>query len=402
MVTGRTGGPSRTLLAPVVEVARRVLADLDDRETPKQLKRIARMTDRSLAPPFQDVLLETIGTNEWFRGLVVDRWESDAADDVVCGLFLSDPVSFRVAADRIADIVADTMPSSDSSRLGDIERLTEQLAEAKRRLGRMRDELRTMRETIDERIAEAVGAKGRLLDESRLRERQLLADLDEATDRAQDLQQEIAMRQAAEAKLSQRLARRKRSSGGAVQRSTEGLPADPVGAAARLDAIERAMRPYRPADIAGGTVDDAQPLALPDGTRPDTVDAIGALSDLRLDRLLVDGYNVGGIVAPRSFSTSEGRDEVVKRAAMISRIVGTDTVVVFDAVGVEGRAAYRAPSGVDVLFSADRSADDAIVDLLDDRARSVVITNDRELQDRVVRHGALVVWSDAFIAASNA
>jgi hypothetical protein len=104
---------------------------------------------------------------------------------------------------------------------------------------------------------------------------------------------------------------------------------------------------------------------------------------------LVDGYNVTrSDPATRELDLESQRDELVARLrARGAQILGSGRIVIlFDgAAGVGGSA--TPPGPVEVVFSRAGSADDAIVRAVQGRSEKVVVvSNDRELLDRVRVH----------------
>ena len=77
-------------------------------------------------------------------------------------------------------------------------------------------------------------------------------------------------------------------------------------------------------------------------------------------------------------------------------------MVVFDAVGVDGRSGFVTDNGVEVIFAMDRLADDEVVAIAAASGESVVvISNDRDVRERASLEGAVTLWSTAVVAPSN-
>jgi hypothetical protein len=175
-------------------------------------------------------------------------------------------------------------------------------------------------------------------------------------------------------------------------------PADSLELAIWLDGVERSVRPYRDPVVVPSTPMGSAPIGLPPGVAPDRAAAVDAILRMDLTEIILDGYNIGGIIAPEDFMVRSGRDRVVAIATPLARLSKAAITVVFDAVGVEGRDASTASLGVSVRFSKDRTADDLIVDMAASRSGNIaVVTNDRDLRERSAEVGAVVVWSDALV-----
>jgi predicted RNA-binding protein with PIN domain len=168
-----------------------------------------------------------------------------------------------------------------------------------------------------------------------------------------------------------------------------------------LDDLERKLHFYRESIVEVADAETSRnPLALPGGVSPESADALSALLSQKPDTVLIDGYNVVGAVSESLIGSRLGRDDVVARAEAVKRRVPeTEVIVVFDAAQSGGSGGFRSGWGVLVEFEPKTTADDAIVELVHGGIdQCVVITNDRELQDRSARPGCVVVFSTALIS----
>lgn len=140
-----------------------------------------------------------------------------------------------------------------------------------------------------------------------------------------------------------------------------------------------------------------RPSRLPPGVAPRTTEAFSALLQPGL-RVIIDGYNV----------TKQHRDGapleqqrlwLVKVCDGLAARTDVRCTVVFDgAASVGGRASGGRSTRV--LFSEQGSADDEIVALVRDLPRdepAIVVTDDRELIDRVSNERADTVSTPAFL-----
>ncbi len=119
-------------------------------------------------------------------------------------------------------------------------------------------------------------------------------------------------------------------------------------------------------------------------------------------RLLVDGYNVtkaeGGY---GRLSLADQRERLLEELGRLARRYSVGVLVVFDGSEVVPGTARRSRRGVRVEYSKPpETADDHLVALLKKLPPEpvVVVTNDRELQDRARAEAATVATSDQLLA----
>jgi hypothetical protein len=392
----------RASLRSVIDVARRELRDRDPDDVPAKLRKVAASSARTLPPPLEKALVDFMIADDAFRSAVAERWVAAEMDDPIGTLFLDQPDRAREAASAAAS--ADAERSRDAAAREEarrIEVLEAKLDEARTRISELRKEHAA--ELGDQRAADrsarrqlidrALDAE-RMLEASERRRSALVAERDDLLAGIEVLEQRL--------RDAQRRASAGREQGRASAARSSFVPADPVDMARHLDRIERLARPYRHADGGSEPYRRTPELALPAGLAPDIPEAMDAVADLAVDLVIVDGYNVAGLLLDEGFHRRAGRERVASIANEIWRRTGARVLVVYDAVGVEGRSAVHSDLGVDVVFSQGRSADDEIVATVAELdARIVVITNDRELRERCAPHGALTVWSDSLLAWSN-
>jgi len=113
--------------------------------------------------------------------------------------------------------------------------------------------------------------------------------------------------------------------------------------------------------------------------------------------ILVDGYNLmfrDG--TPDDASLADVREAFLRRVDA-ARATNEDVVVVFDG-GPAGASSGAVADGLRVVFAGRRSADDAIVALVEKapRGQVLVLTRDRELGHRVKSAGGRLGDPDAF------
>jgi len=172
----------------------------------------------------------------------------------------------------------------------------------------------------------------------------------------------------------------------------------------RLEArLEARPRP-RPATTDGPPTKAKQrrPLRVPKGLLgddPATLERWLARDDVRL---LIDGYNVakadGGY---EDLQLEAQRERLVDAVFTLAKMTDTETVVVFDAQRVPGRRTRKSRRPVVVEWSnPGQIADDYIVDRLEALAQDpvILVTNDKELQDRARELDATIATSQQLLA----
>ena len=117
--------------------------------------------------------------------------------------------------------------------------------------------------------------------------------------------------------------------------------------------------------------------------------------------LLIDGYNVakadGGY---GDLQLESQRERLVDAVFRLAKRSGTDTLIVFDAQRVPGRRARKSKRPVTVEWSnPGQIADDYLVDRLEQLPNHpvVLVTNDKELQERARKHHATIATSQQLL-----
>jgi hypothetical protein len=408
----RIDAAGRRALRSVLETARRELRELDDREVPHRLRKVAASSSRSLPPPLERTLVEVLVDDDAFRGRVRERWTADGADDRLGTAFLEEPEVAIEQLGKVSDVAEHKERESRIARLErDVSSLRAELEEAKRRtaqaradsddeLARLRAADKAARRGLEVAVREARAAEA----EARAEARSRSDEIESLRARITELEAQIDRRDERERRRGdQGAARQGRDLVPAPPSSGLGVPggsppADSLGLAIWLDGVERSARPYRDPALVSPERAGVDAIGLPPGVAPDRGEAVDAIIRMDLTDIILDGYNIGGIIAPGDFAGRSGRDRVVALATPLARLARAAVTVVFDAVVVDGRESADAPLGVTVRFSKDRSADDLIVVMAADGAGGVaVVTNDRDLRERAAAVGAVVVWSDALV-----
>lgn len=395
------GRDARRLLRSVIAAAREELADRDSDDVPVRLRKVAASSARSLPPPLEKALVDSLIVDEPFRTAVAGRWSAIDDGDAVSGLFLEDP---ERASPVLEAMAAGSLLETERARVGAlterVQDLERKLAEAKARTGALRDKaradiaaLKAVNRAARSSTTEEVTASRRVAEAAAAEHRHTEAERDRLAGEVRELQRTVE-------RLTERARRRSDGASSPVDRTRQGTLAnpgtDPTVIARHLDALERSVRPYRPAVDMTMATDPERTFMLPGGIAPDTAEAVDAVLGAPVDVIVLDGYNLAGVLGVEQFASSEGRAVVGTIATGLARSSTAGVMVIFDAVGVVGRQAVRSDLGVEVVFTQDRSADEEIVELVRTaRGRWVVVTNDRELRDRCAHHGAVVLWSDA-------
>ncbi|MGI9666629.1 MAG: NYN domain-containing protein [Acidimicrobiia bacterium] len=384
----------RKALRPAVSAARHVLDDLESDDIPRRLLKVARSSARTLPPPLESSLLETIESDETFRRKVMERWEDGGNESDLVRRYLEDPSSVASQLDEIATGVEiaglQERLTSSEARVTDLER---DFDEAKRRIAALRienEEGLLAAKAADKRARASLEASLRA---ARAEHEETLA---EVTRLAEVLDEMTSALEAAEAARDRARAARPTQ----VDQTQEPVDerSDPLGVAAKLDQLERNLRPYRTPRASAEPHAESEPIVLPPGLSPDSPDAVRA-SLLMDGQLVIDGYNLGGLLAFGSFASAGGREAVLDVADRIGRQFSGQITVVFDAADVDGRGSFVTDSGIRVEFSLGETADDHIVAIAAAHpGRTIVCTNDRELGIRCGAHDAVILWNDAIVA----
>lgn len=401
--TREDGGMSRFspdmthLLLPAIEAARDALADLDSKEVPPALRRVASYSGGRLPPPLARSLLESLDDDGWLREKAAEKLSG--RDSVAAAAFLERGEGWwREIAESLADLRAASAGTAAAKAEAAADGLAEQLDVAKERLRRTGADLERARARARRKQARA-------------RPPGTDAELKKARSRLQEMESEladaVADREEAEAMIARLRARvrkesrerRRREGAESPQRSFGGGPVE----MARLLDLMAAAAPHRAAaeQPAGGARSDGPAFELPPGVRPDSREAIEWLAAGEDPiTVIVDGYNVLYTVDPGSFTTRRSREALAGHLARLRRSAGTARIaVVYDSNLPGDREERTLPGGVELHFSEeDRLADDEIVDLVAAaRGNVVVVTSDRDLRERSEAHGAMALWSEALV-----
>jgi predicted RNA-binding protein with PIN domain len=154
----------------------------------------------------------------------------------------------------------------------------------------------------------------------------------------------------------------------------------------------RPPRPPQPAEVS------RRPLRVPKGRLPEDPQTLDEwLANPRV-HLVVDGYNAAR--APGAFGDLDleaQRERLIEAVSRLAVRREAAAIVVFDGAEIAPGTRRRRRGPVAIEYSrASETADDHMVALLDRLPPDpvVVVTNDRELQDRTAARGATIATSD--------
>ena len=383
---------------PVKQV-RRALRELDPKEIPASLRKVAATEGGRLPPPLLAKLLAELDANQWLRERLVelldDRIDPATESFLVRGDgWWLEPVTAAVEAARTRP----PRPAGD-----EVAELQRKLATTTERLAAARSD----RDRLGVELKESRAARARLVDPD-----EAGAGIDGVRAENQRLTAALADAQAGRAAAEERvenLRLRSRAAGAATQIPSHPRPravgmGDPVDVARRLDTEIRALaagvtqpqpeeaeRPPAPAE-------PITPLRLPPGLSPDQPEAVAWLLDSAPPAtVVVDGYNVTFLLGRVDFHGKDARNRLIGLLGRLASRKPHRFTVVFDSAQPPGEPLRR--GDVEMRFSSGEKADDLIVELaatLGDLP-VVVVTNDRELRERVEAVGALSLWGDALV-----
>ncbi len=389
-----------TVLSEAVAAGRTTLRDLEGREIPAALQRVAAYSGGKLPPPLAASLLAEIERNQWFRDKVLEHWEG--GEDKPSSLFLSRPDGWWI---DVAAAVAEVESGRDEARVDDLQKelvkLESKLNDATARIAEQKKELEAERRKAREMVEssrEAVAARFR----SDIAELQSVrAEAARLAERIAGLEAEHRELQDAFAALRSRFARARRlrvedaGSAGA----TRFVSSNPVELARLLDLQTASFGRTPQTRQTSGRAAVGKRLSIASGVRPDSADAIRWLLGLTEPVVvLVDGYNAQFYIDRTDFTSGEARRKLVAalRRLRDSGTVKHRIVAVFDSTLPGDRVSRSSLGGVEVRFTEqDAIADEEIVAMVEPLDRVVVISSDREVREGSEDGGAVVLWSEA-------
>jgi hypothetical protein len=398
---GRMAGlPPDVLKAidPPLRQVRKALRELDAKELPASLRKVAATEGGGLPPPLLTKLLAELDGNQWLRERLVEQL-GDRIDPAT--------EAFLVRGEGwwldLATAAVESARSRPSPPAGDeVAELRKKLATTSERLAAAKVE----RDRLRFGLKESQAARARLVDPDVAG-----AALDALHAENRRLVEAVAELEARVAASEERVeSLRLRSRAAPPQIPSHPRPrvvgkGDPVLVGRRLDtefaalasglSLAEAVTPGAVKEVDGAP---AEPLKLPPGLAPDRPEAVTWLLGLPDPvRVIVDGYNLTYLLDRVDFHGGEARRRLVSLLGRLATRRPHRFLVVFDSDQPPGSPARM--GDVEVVFTSGEKADDRIVDLAGAGSDLpvVVVTNDRELRERVEAKGALSLWGDALV-----
>ena len=397
------------LLGDAIEAARRALRELDPDQVPASLQRVAGHTGGALPPPFARSLLAELDSNEFLRSKTLEAWqgENPPSDERLLPSYRfleRDDGWFIEVAAAAFGLGARTVAAGDRKLEIERDALKAEIVSLKERLKALHKDY----ERVEGDLRESLRAGREPLRAERTTERRLVEQLEEARSahvaRVEELESRLSgvqseLESAREAARRDRGLRAEAESAHRVAVTSDPPSMDPDALAERLDVIAALAaaagpRPDADDEIAAGR--GGEQLEYPGAIRPDSAEAIDWLLSAGDATVLIDGYNLGFLLAGGRLDASRARMlvvEVVGRLGAVAR--HARFVAVFDSEIEADATALQRGGSVEVVYSSGRSADDEIADRAATVLHPVVITNDRDLRHRAEGVGAVALWSDA-------
>ncbi len=382
---------------PVRQI-RKALAELEPQELPAGLHKVAATAGGRLPPPLLSRLLGELDRNEWLRGRIVDELGDRIEPDT--DAFLARPPGWWLAtASTVAQAARHRPPPPEGDQMAAVRR---KLAVARQRI----KDAESQRDSLRAELKTVRAAQARMVHPAESTER--LAGLQAEIHRREEaLAGERAARAACEARVAD-LMRRQRPA--EVVLPTHPAPravglTDPVQAARRLDLLiasyaaglvhpkDDRLQPSPLSPSAPRPVVRLAPGLAPD--RPEAVTWLLGTPDPAL--VVVDGYNVTYKLDPVEFTAGPARRRLVGSLSKLGSRKPHHIMVVFDSAQPDSEPARF--GDVEVRFTTGEKADDLIVAIAATTRHLpvVVVTNDRELRERVEAEEALALWAEALV-----
>lgn len=421
------------VLGPAIKAGRKALRDLDGKEIPQPLRKVAAHSGGRLPPPLARTLLEFIDKDEWFRQKVVEAWDaadrnppstavptagSKAGPKEGPAAATAPSEAFLVRTDAwwllVAEAAAGAITEGADAKVAALEHQLEKAKEALDQVKRREKRLRTDADRADADVRSELertrGALRARQAEERKDHETSASDLAMASATLVASQEAHREVEAVVAELRGRLRRARRDLAAARRRLAGGqgtaFSTDPVELARLLDHLSAAAsRDHtQAAELETQPEQEIDPPAvtIPPSISPDTSAAIRwLLKQAEPFTLIVDGYNVLFLLDRDNFSTGGAREKLNdilgrlrKQASAQARVI-----VVYDSTLRGHRESQATGGGVEVRFaSEDQIADEEVVAIAaDTRGFVIVISTDREVRDEAEAAGALAFWSEALV-----
>lgn len=412
----------------VLSMAAQALGAMPSTDIPAPLRRFASFAPARRAKLSASVLGPALDTDEHFRRLVaheVRREHPDIGDAVAEARALpaADPAEVAAMAyllrpdgweARVAEAAQVVPAAGNRVDEGAVERVTEQLDQARTELRQTRERLRSQ------------------LNELKAENTTLRRKLNDARQKAAAAQQEAEQRTAEAAAVDERVAAARAEAEAEAERELRRLRSrindleDAEHAVRRSAGQERELASVRlrllldtVLDAAGGlrrelglppggelrpadTVETVEPDTAVGRTAPDDDPALlDELLSLPQVHLIVDGYNVTKTAWP-ALPLHTQRQRLVTALGVLVAQRRVEVTVVFDGAELSGPVQLSQPRGVRVRFSPPGVIADEVIRQLVRAEPSgrplVVVSSDREVAESVGGAGARAVSAAALVA----
>ncbi len=391
-------------LTRVVDLARKVLADLDRDQIPGRLRSIVAQTRPALVLPLKRRLINEIDVNEWLRSRIADEFDGEVDEEDPLErsayLFLHRPegwqddlreVSRRSQLDEQADRIAQM-----ANCINDLKTELEDWRNQAKRNRKLANEAAAEAEA-NRRVAAARTEALRRQDEGSIKalrdNRVLRGDLEASRVESRELRGRLD-----EARAELQRERRVRRPPDHVAAPSAWASLGLIDSARFLDEMVESFSPE--SYFSETTTSIEEPLDLPSGVSPDDRSAIEWL--LTIERhfvLLVDGYNAGFHLDNSRFSSPDIRRRLENDLARFKNLAqGRPRVVlVYDSDQTGMTTRDPGPSGIEIRFTCTgHTADDEILALAADLGTAaVVISSDRQVREDAQESGSLGLWSES-------
>lgn len=394
---------SREAAGRVARALSAYIRDTPARELPGELKRFRSLRPQTVGARASEVISAL--DDEVRRGLVLE-WLDDRPR-----LPKSEVEVLRLAAERpegweqrIEDLTP--KPAAHTADAGELAALRERVERERAKAADARDEARKVKEEARRAVQ---GEQRRVT----ALERDLIATTEEVQ-RARAGAKEIEARAAADVEARDRAVRRERRDAQRARRERDDLKEQLRMARKEATRLRKTIRDLekrlesarskpqtrkqRPEDAP----DKRLPLRPPPGLFEDAPETLAAWLQTPNVHVLIDGYNV--TKAEEGFGDlhlPEQRDRLIEEVARLGLRYDLVPTIVFDGSDVLPGTRRRKKLPVRVEYSKpDEIADDHLVARLRALPNDpvIVVTNDRELQDRARAEGATVATSNQFLA----
>ena len=367
-------------------------------DLPKKLRRLKGFTPKGLARHGNE-LLELL-EDETQRKLILQELDDDSLR-----LSKRNASVLRIALERSDGWDTQLAAMSDSSEEVQTETgvgLEKQLERERRKVKDAREEARKAKETarsLLESNTRKVEELERAIATTNAELTRVQAELQAAAAKAGKAMSELERRE----RRAQREVEKAKADRDESRAEAKSLRKEVAQLTRELAATSSVDKP-RPRSTARRPKEPAvrKPLAVPNGLMAESREALERWLKEPNVSLLIDGYNVskteGGFV---DVSLEQQRNRLVDEIDRLARRMKVASTIVFDGALIEPAAVRRKRRTVVVAYSKPPEiADDHLVALLEEQPNHpvIVVTNDRELQDRSVALGATIARSEQLLS----